>query len=86
MRVHGPLVRVALTRGLGAGERRVDRWLDVAFARGGPQAQGELEATFDPARGRFREVESRIALSHEGVFDGSKGRASFERRLVAREE
>jgi hypothetical protein len=85
VRVHGPVSGVKLVRGR-EHERRVDQWIDVAFARGGPEATGELEAVFDPARGRFREVRSRIALAHEGAFEGGKGRATFERRLVAREE
>jgi hypothetical protein len=86
VRVHGPLTKVLLVRGRELSERRIDRWLDVAFARGGPEASGELEAVFDPAKRRFREVRSRVTLAHEGSFDGGKGRASVERKLVAKEE
>jgi hypothetical protein len=86
VRVHGKLARVRLVRGDEPRSHRVDSWLDLAFARGGPSAEGELDASFDPARGRFREVRSRVALAHEGEFDGGRGRATFERRVTAREE
>jgi hypothetical protein len=47
---------------------------------------GEREAILDPARGRFREVRSRVAFTYEGAFDGGRGGTEFERRIVARED
>jgi len=81
VRVAGPLARVRLVHGEGTSSKGPDQWLDVAFARGGPRAEGSLDALFDPAKGRWKEVRSSVTLSHEGHFDGGSGRASFARTL-----
>jgi hypothetical protein len=81
VRVAGPLARVRLVHGEGTASKGPDQWLDVAFAHGGPKAEGEIDALFDPAKGRWKEVRSSVTLSHEGRFDGGSGRATFARTL-----
>ncbi len=82
LRVAGPVKAVKLLRGEG-GAKRVDQWLDVAFSRGGPQAKGELVATFDTTKSAWREVRSTLSLEWRGRVEGGSGRATFERKLRA---
>ncbi len=81
LRVSGPLARARLVRGDAKEPGRLDQWIDVAFARGGPAARGELSALFDPAKGSWREASSSLALEYAGRFDGGSGRATFERTV-----
>lgn len=83
LKVSGPLKSIKLLQGEGAGSKRVDQWMDVAFARGGPTASGELVAIFDPAKKCWREVRSTLSLEYRGRFEGGSGRATFERKLRA---
>ncbi len=82
LRVAGPVKGVKLLRGEGGG-KRVDQWLDVAFAKGGPTVGGELVALFDPAKKSWREVRSTLSLEWKGRVEGGSGRATFERKLRA---
>ncbi len=80
--VRGPLAHVKLVRGEGP-SRSVDQWLDAAFARGGPKAEGELSAVFSLEKKRWREARSSLSLEHQGDFEGGSGKATLKRTLRA---
>jgi hypothetical protein len=80
--VKGPLAGLKLVHGEGPSQS-VDQWLDVAFARGGPKAEGELSATYSLAKKRWSEARSTLSLEYQGDFEGGSGKATLKRTLRA---
>jgi hypothetical protein len=81
LRITGPLVGLALTKGHGRGTKRVDQWIEGGFSRGEVTFSGELVATFDPAAKKWCAVRVTTNLAVSSKFDGGAGRATFEREL-----